>query len=212
MKTINTLGSTSSNARQRSLFINRLGLALSSIALVCATYYAAQSRTGGKVPDVLNFTMTSISGEPVNLSKYAGKVVLIVNTASECGYTYQYEGLQALHRKYAQQGLRILGFPSNNFGGQEPGSDSEIQQFCRANYGVEFDMFSKVDVLGSSKVALFQQLTSPRTNPKFPGEIAWNFEKFLIDRDGQIVGRFKSAVEPQAREVIAAIESALGQR
>src|SRR5262249_17922201 len=100
-------------------------------------------QTGGKVPEVLNFTVNDIIGRPVNLSKYQGKVVLIVNTASECGYTYQYEGLQALHKKYASRGLSILGFPSNDFGQQEPGTNGEIAQFCKSNYGVEFDMFSK---------------------------------------------------------------------
>jgi glutathione peroxidase len=134
--------------------------------------------------------------------------VLIVNTASECGFTYQYEGLQKLHKKYAGQGLSILGFPSNDFGQQEPGSNAEIQTFCKANYGVEFDMFSKVDVLGGSKVALYKYLTSSSTS-KFPGEIEWNFEKFLIGRDGQIIARFKSDAEPESREVTGAIEAAL---
>ena len=180
--------------------------------LLIASLSFAQTRTGGKVPEVLNFTMKNITGQPVNLSKYQGKVVLIVNTASECGYTYQYEGLQALHKKYAAQGLSILGFPSNDFGAQEPGTDPEIQQFCKANYGVEFDMFSKVKVLGTNKVPLFQHLTSSATNPKFAGEINWNFEKFLIGRDGQLLGRFKSPVEPESRELTAAIEAALAKR
>jgi glutathione peroxidase len=180
--------------------------------LLIATLSTAQTRTGGKVPDVLNFTMKSLSGQPVNLSKYQGKVVLIVNVASECGFTYQYEGLEALHNKYAAQGLSILGFPSNDFGAQEPGSDSDIQQFCKSNYGVEFDMFSKVTVLGSNKVPLFQHLTSSSSNPKFPGEISWNFEKFLVGRDGQIIGRYKSPVEPQSRELTEALEAALGKR
>jgi glutathione peroxidase len=173
---------------------------------------AAQSHTGGKVPDVLNFTVNDIIGRPVNLSKYQGKAVLIVNTASECGYTYQYEGLQALHKKYAGRGLSILGFPSNDFGGQEPGSNAEIQQFCKSNYGVEFDMFSKVDVLGANKVPLFHYLTSSATNPTFAGEIGWNFEKFLIGKDGQIIGRFLSAVEPTSAEMARAIESALAAK
>src|SRR5499425_3723135 len=139
----------------------------SSVALsllLTATLSTAQTRTGGKVPDVLNFTMKSLAGQPVSLSKYQGRVVLIVNTASECGFTYQYEGLQALYKKYAAQGLSILGFPSNEFGAQEPGSDKEIQQFCKANYGVEFDMFSKVKVLGRDTVPLFQHLTYSATN------------------------------------------------
>ena len=190
--------------------MNKFFLTLS--VFLIATLSSAQTRIGGRVPDVLNFTMKSLSGEPVNLSKYQGRVVLIVNTASECGFTYQYEGLEALHKKYAAQGLSILGFPSNDFGAQEPGSDAQIQQFCKSNYGVEFDMFSKVKVLGGNKVPLFQHLTSSSTNSKFPGEISWNFEKFLIGRDGQILGRFKSPVEPQSRELTGAIEAALASR
>jgi len=176
--------------------------------LMAALLVLLQARTGGKVPEVLNFTMNSITGQPMSLSKYQGKVVLIVNTASECGFTYQYEGLEALHKKYAAQGLSILGFPSNDFGEQEPGSDSEIQTFCKSNYGVEFDMFSKVEVLGGGKVPLYKYLTASSTS-KFPGEIEWNFEKFLIGRDGQILGRFKSDVEPGSAQMSGAIESAL---
>jgi glutathione peroxidase len=180
------------------------------IALAAATA-GAQTKSGGNVPAVLSFTVASITGQPVNLSRYQGQVVLIVNTASECGYTYQYAGLQNLHRKYAAQGLRILGFPSNDFGQQEPGTNAEIQQFCKSNYGVEFDMFSKVQVLGRGKTPLFDYLTSSSTNPKFAGEIKWNFEKFLIGRDGQIIGRFPSAVEPESKEMTRAIESALAR-
>jgi len=184
----------------------------SLLFLLFVAMAGAQSKSGGKVPDVLNFTMTSISGQPVNLSKYQGKVVLIVNTASQCGYTYQYEGLQNLHRKYASQGLAIIGFPSNDFGQQEPGTDSEIQQFCKANYGVEFDMFSKVEVLGRGKVALYDYLTSKSSNPKFSGEIKWNFEKFLVGRNGEILGRFSSEIEPESQQVMSAIEAALGRK
>ena len=180
--------------------------------IVIAGVAIAQTKTGGKVPEVLNFTMNSLGGQPVNLSKYQGRVVLIVNTASECGYTYQYEGLQALHKKYASQGLSVLGFPSNDFGQQEPGSNGEIQQFCKANYGVEFDMFSKIDVLGDSKAPLYRFLTSKSTNPQSAGDVSWNFEKFLIDREGRIVGRFLSAVEPLSAEVTGAVESALAKK
>jgi glutathione peroxidase len=180
--------------------------------IVIAGVAIAQAKTGGKVPEVLNFTMNSLGGQPVNLSKYQGRVVLMVNTASECGYTYQYEGLQALHKKYAAQGLSVLGFPSNDFGQQEPGSNAEIQQFCKANYGVEFDMFSKIDVLGDSKAPLYRFLTSKSTNPQWAGDVSWNFEKFLIDREGRIVGRFLSAVEPMSAEVTGAVESALAKK
>ena len=185
-----------------------LAFVLSFVTLI-ASFAGAQSKPGGKVPEVLNFTVNNITGQPVNLAKYEGKVVLIVNTASECGYTYQYEGLEKLHKKYVSQGLSILGFPSNDFGQQEPGTNSEIQQFCKANYGVEFDMFSKVPVLGPGKAPLFDYLTSRSTNPRFAGEIKWNFEKFLIGRDGQILGRFPSEVEPESRQMTDAIEAAL---
>jgi glutathione peroxidase len=186
---------------------------MKSIALLIAALLSSfAAQTGGKVPEVLNFAVNDIIGRPVNLSKYQGKVVLIVNTASECGYTYQYEGLQALHKKYAARGLSILGFPSNDFGQQEPGTNAEIQQFCKANYGVEFEMFSKVDVLGSNKVPLFRYLTSAATNPRFAGEIGWNFEKFLIGKDGQILGRFLSPVEPMSAELTGAVEAALAAK
>jgi glutathione peroxidase len=178
--------------------------------MVLALLAAPQSKTAEKpkVADVLNFTMNSLDGKPVNLSKYQGNVVLMVNVASECGYTPQYEGLQALHKKYAARGLRVLGFPSNDFGGQEPGSNGEIQDFCKKNYGVEFDMFSKITVLGSSKAPLYRTLTS---TPKFSGDVSWNFEKFLIGRDGQVIGRYKSVVEPLSAELTKAIEAALGK-
>ena len=128
--------------------------------------------------------MNSIDGKPVNLARYQGKVVLIVNVASQCGYTPQYAGLEELHRKYAAKGLNILGFPANEFGAQEPGSNAEIAQFCQTNYGVDFDMFSKIVVKGPGQAPLYQFLTSKQTNPKFAGDIAWNFEKFLIGQWG----------------------------
>jgi glutathione peroxidase len=162
-----------------------------------------------ETPPVLNYTMKSLSGHDVPLSRYAGKVVMIVNTASKCGFTPQYMGLQKLHEKYSKQGLAILGFPANDFGAQEPGSDSEIGAFCKANFGVTFDMFSKVTVLGKNKAPLFHYLTDEKTNPQSAGEIGWNFEKFLIGRDGKIVARFKSGVAPDAPELVSAVEAAL---
>ena len=163
-------------------------------------------------PAALNFTMNSLDGKPVNLAKYEGNVVLMVNVASQCGYTPQYEGLQELHKRYASRGLRLLGFPSNDFGQQEPGSNAEIADFCKKNFGVEFDMFSKVKVLGNAKTPLYKYLTSAQTNPKFAGEIEWNFEKFLIGRNGQLIARFKSPVEPLSKEMTAAIEAALAAK
>jgi glutathione peroxidase len=163
----------------------------------------------GKVPPILNFKMNSLTGKPVDLSQYKGNVVMIVNTASKCGMTPQYAGLQKLHEKYSPQGLRILGFPANDFGQQEPGSDAEIGDFCEANYGVKFPMFSKIAVTGANKAPLYKLLTEPASNPQFAGEVGWNFEKFLISRDGKIVARFRSGVTPESDEIKAAIEAQL---
>lgn len=160
---------------------------------------------------VLQFKMESLDGKEVDLSKYKGKVTMIVNTASKCGNTKQYADLQKLHEKYAEKGLAILGFPANEFGKQEPGSNEEIGEFCQKNYGVKFDMFSKIVVKGEGKAPLYQYLTSAETNPQFPGEISWNFEKFLIGRDGKIAARFAPKVKPESPEVIAAIEAELAK-
>ena len=181
---------------------------LVSLAMLLMAFLQPPVQEKPKVANTLNFTMDSLDGKPVNLSKYQGNVVLIVNVASECGYTYQYEGLQALHKKYASRGLRILGFPSNDFGAQEPGSNAQIATFCKSNYGVEFDMFSKIAVLGRDQAPLYKTLTS---TPGFSGNISWNFEKFLLDRDGKVVGRYKSPVEPMSAELTKAIETVLGK-
>jgi glutathione peroxidase len=171
-----------------------------------------QDKEGKKVPPVLSFTMDSLAGKPVELARYQGKVVLIVNVASECGYTPQYKGLQALHQKYAKEGLAVLGFPCNDFGGQEPGTSADIARFCQKNYGVEFDLFAKITVQGKDAAPLYRHLTSKDANPKFAGPISWNFEKFLINRRGEVVARFKPETEPDAKEVIEAIETELKKK
>ncbi|HEY7086984.1 MAG TPA: glutathione peroxidase [Tepidisphaeraceae bacterium] len=155
--------------------------------------------------------MKSLAGDDVSLAKYQGKVILMVNTASKCGFTPQYKDLEELYKKYSDKGFVILGFPSNNFGGQEPGTDKQIAEFCEKNFGVTFDMFSKVDVKGGNQTALYKYLTGEQTDPKFPGEIKWNFEKFLIGKDGTIVARFRSPIKPSSDEVIHAIESELSK-
>jgi glutathione peroxidase len=185
-------------------------LVLGFLANAVATGLAAD-KGGKKMPDALNFKMKSLNGKEVDLSKYKGKVVLIVNVASQCGNTPQYEGLEDLHEKYADQGLAVLGFPANEFGKQEPGSDEEIADFCEQNYGVKFDMFSKVVVKGDGQCPLYQYLTSKETDPKFAGDITWNFEKFLINRDGQVVARFAPKVKPESKEVVSAIETELAK-
>jgi glutathione peroxidase len=150
-----------------------------------------------KVTGALNFTMKGIDGKPVELSQYKGKVVLIVNVASQCGYTKQYKGLQKLYDKYKSDGLVIIGVPANEFGGQEPGSDKEISEFCTSKYGVTFPMLSKVVVKGDGITPLYKYLTSKETDPKFAGDIKWNFTKFLLDRKGEIVNRFEPGVTPE---------------
>lgn len=155
-----------------------------------------------------NFTVDNIDGESVSLSKYKGNVILIVNVASKCGYTPQYEGLQSLYESYKDQGLVILGFPANNFKGQEPGTNEEIKQFCTLEYGVEFPMFSKVSVKGEDQAELFRYLTQ-QSNPDFTGDINWNFEKFLIDKEGNLKRRFRSGVKPLSDELKEAVEKEL---
>ena len=171
---------------------------------------AAQT-LAGDVPAALDFTMKSLQGQEVHLGDYAGQVVLIVNTASECGATPQYGGLQMLHEQYAEEGLAILGFPCNQFGGQEPGSDQQIATFCRSEYSVGFEMFSKIEVNGEGQCDLYHFLTSPQTNPGHAGEIKWNFEKFLIDREGKVIARFRTPVKPESQEVVGAIKLALAK-
>jgi glutathione peroxidase len=185
------------------------GLAVLAVSLLPAR---AETRADKKVPAVLNFKMKSLAGTEVNLARYKGKVVLIVNVASECGFTPQYEGLQALHKKYAKKGLAVLGIPSNDFRMQEPGTNEEIAKFCKDNYGVTFDMFAKVVVKGEGQCPLYKFLTSKKTNPKFSGEIGWNFAKFLISRDGKIVGRFASKVKPDDKELVDAIKKELAKK
>lgn len=169
-------------------------------------------KEGNKVPAVLNFKMKGLDGKEVDLARYQGKVILIVNTASKCGYTPQYKGLEALHEKYADQGLVVLGVPSNDFGHQEPGTDQDISEFCTKNYGVKFDMLSKVPVKGPDQTPLYRFLTSKDTDPEFAGPIKWNFTKFLISRDGKIVNRFESKVKPESAELTHAIEAELGKK
>ncbi len=154
---------------------------------------------------VYNFTVQTAAGEDKSLRDYAGNVLLIVNVASQCGLTSQYAGLENLQRTYAAQGLRVLGFPCNDFGAQEPGTIEEIQQFCATRYAVTFDLFDKVHVKGPEQTPLYGLLT--QTEPT--GDVAWNFEKFLIGRDGSVVGRFKPQVTPDDAELVKTIERAL---
>ena len=154
---------------------------------------------------IYNFSVKNIDGQEVSLDKYKGKVILIVNVASKCGYTPQYEGLQNLYDTYKDDDFVILGFPANNFKGQEPGTNEEIKQFCTLEYGVEFPMFSKVSVKGDDQAELFNYLTT-LPNPDFDGAIKWNFEKFLISKEGELVRRFRSDVKPESDAIVEAIK------
>ncbi len=165
-----------------------------------------------KVAPALNFVMKDIDGKIVNLARYQGKVVMMFNGASMCGFTPQYAGLEKLYEKYKAKGLVILGFPANQFMQQEPGTNAEIKKFCTLKYNVAFPMFSKIVVKGEGINPLYQFLTSKETDPKFAGDITWNFNKFLLDRNGVIVGRFDSKITPESPELIKAIESALAEK
>lgn len=181
---------------------------MKSLGFLIIFSLAMFASTEKEVDSVYQFELNNIDGEATPLSNYEGKVLLIVNTASKCGYTPQYEGLQQLYEEYKDEGLVVLGFPANNFGGQEPGTDEEIKQFCRVNFDVGFPMFSKVSVKGEDIHPLFDYLTKA-DNPDFTGEIKWNFEKFLVDRKGNLIHRFRSAAEPQSDAILKAIDEAL---
>jgi glutathione peroxidase len=186
---------------------------LSRLAVAGLLFVASLAIAGDKkMTNALDFKMKDIDGKEVDLAKkYQGKVVLLVNVASKCGYTPQYEGLEKLHEKLAPKGLCIVGVPANNFGGQEPGTESEIKQFCSTKYGVKFDMLSKVSVKGDDMCPLYKFLTSKETNPQHGGEVKWNFEKFLISKDGKVVGHYSSKVKPDDAEMNKAIEAELAK-
>lgn len=171
---------------------------------------AANTEEATPVKSPLSYTVKDIDGLDVPLSKYAGKVLLIVNVASKCGLTKQYEGLQALQDKYGEKGLVVLGFPANNFMSQEPGTNEEIKFFCTSKYNVTFPMFSKISVKGDDIAPLYKFLTEEGNDGQFTGDVNWNFEKFLVGTDGKVAARFAPKTTPDSEEVIAAIETALG--
>jgi glutathione peroxidase len=175
-------------------------LILAGVAMTAALFGAS---------NVLDFSLNSIDGKPAPLSQYQGKVVLIVNVASRCGYTPQYEGLEKVYEKYKDQGFVILGFPANNFGGQEPGTNEEIKTFCSSKYSVKFPLYTKISVKGDDIHPLYKFLTDKQANPATGGDIKWNFTKFLVGKDGKVIARFEPAVTPESAEVTGAIEKAL---
>ncbi len=187
-------------------------VACCSALLVLAAASIAVEKVQKEESPVLGHTMETLTGQKADLSKYKGKVLLIVNVASECGATPQYESLQTLYETHKDDGLVVLGFPCNQFGMQEPGTAAEISQFCKENYGVTFPMFAKVDVNGEDAAPLYQFLTSGKAVPSDAGPVKWNFEKFLIGRNGQVVARFRTPVKPDDPKVVTAIKSELAKK
>ncbi len=170
---------------------------------------AGNAQTQKVMKSIYDVSLKTIDGKPTTLGEYKGKVLLIVNVASQCGYTPQYEGLQKIHQQYQSQGLVVLGFPANNFGGQEPGTEAEIKEFCSMKYNVTFPMFAKLSAKGADIHPLYKFLTDKETNPNFAGDIKWNFNKFLIDKNGNPIARFDSGDKPESPKVTQAIEQAL---
>ncbi len=182
---------------------------MSSIVCACVSVAVLASLA---VASDISFKMQSLDGKEVELTKkYKGKVLLVVNVASKCGLTPQYTDLEALNEKYAAKGLCVLGFPCNQFGQQEPGTASEIREFCTTKYGVKFDMFDKIEVNGDGACPLYKHLTALPTLPKGTGAITWNFEKFLVGRDGKVVARFAPRTKPTDPELVKAIEAELAK-
>ena len=170
---------------------------------------AGASMTLFAASNVHEFTLNSIDGQSAPLSQYKGKVMLLVNVASKCGYTPQYTGLESLYKKYKDSGLVVIGVPANNFGGQEPGTNEEIKTFCTRTYNVTFPMMSRVSVKGDDETPLYRYLTDPSQNPATGGDVKWNFTKFLVGKDGKVIARFEPKVTPESPELTAAIEQAL---
>ncbi len=171
------------------------------LILLCIPLYS-----GEKKMSFYNLSSKSIHGKDVPFSSYKGKPILVVNVASKCGYTPQYDGLEKVYQDYKGKGLVIIGFPSNDFGAQEPGTEEQIAEFCKLNFGVSFPLMKKTKVLGTEKDPVYQFLTD---NAPEKGDVQWNFEKFLIDKDGNVKSRFRSAVKPESEELKKAIESVL---
>ena len=190
----------------RNLLVLGTAFALAGLSLGTISVAADKDKKEAKMT-AYSFKMNSLEGKEVDLSKFKGKVMLAVNVASRCGYTPQYAGLQELHKKYKEKGLIVAGFPCNQFGGQEPGTSKDISSFCEKNYGVEFTMFEKDDACD-----LYKYLTDQEAKPKGKGPVRWNFEKFLVGKDGKVIARFGSGTSPDDKELVALIEKALGDK
>lgn len=190
---------------------NIFALIIISIFCLTSLINAQSKKTAAKVivmhhKDALDFTMNTIDGKPKPLSSYKGDVLMIVNTASECGYTPQYETLQKLYETYKDKGFKILAFPANNFGQQEPGSNADIKTFCSTKYHTTFDLFEKISVKGKDQHPLYKYITQ---DSPFAGDVKWNFQKYLVDKEGKIVAKYLSAVDPMSKEVTDEVDKLL---
>jgi glutathione peroxidase len=186
----------------------RRSIYLFALAVITSLGIATPSSSAeSPCPPILDHKFANLMDEPISLCQFRGKVVLIVNTASECGYTPQYDGLEKLYRRYRDKGFVVLGFPANDFGGQEPGSNQQIAQFCQVNYGITFPVFAKTAVVGANANPLYRQLATRTGHPP-----KWNFHKYLVDKSGQQIAAFESAVDPEDRRLTAQIEKLLGGR
>lgn len=193
---------------QLTLLIGFTGFMVLALTFgACNPGYSAETSTAGDATaPVYTFTLNDIDGNPLALNTFSGKVLLLVNTASMCGNTPQYEGLQTLYERYRERGLEILAFPANNFGKQEPGTNEEIKSFCYTKYALEFPLFSKISVKGEDLHPLYHYLT---TLSPFPGEIEWNFQKFLVNRQGEVIARYRPGLKPLSSQIVQDIEQAL---
>jgi glutathione peroxidase len=181
--------------------------------IFCAAVPVVSAGLQDKKPSsVLDFKVKDIDGKEVGLAGFQGKVLLIVNTASQCGFTPQYKDLESVYEKYKSQGLEILAFPANEFGSQEPGTNAEIKEFCSTKYSVTFPLFSKIVVKGKGIHPLYAFLTGESTNPRFAGPIGWNFAKFLVNRKGEVIARFDPREKPTSASVTSALENALSEK
>lgn len=179
------------------------------LALAIGLAAAASAQEGAPMPSIYDFTLKDIDGRDRSLAEFKGQVLLLVNVASKCGFTKQYAGLEKLHQAYKDRGFVVLGFPANNFMGQEPGTEAEIKSFCSLNYGVTFPMFSKISVKGKTIHPLYAYLTDEELHPGSGGAVGWNFNKFLVGRDGKVLAHYGSRTAPEDPELAAAIEAAL---
>ena len=193
---------------KRTIIFLLLGILVMAFWSKWGETHNATDEAHEKAKNIYEFTLNTIDGKPRALSAYKGKVLLIVNTASKCGYTPQYKTLESLYEHYKDRGLSILAFPANNFGWQEPGTNEQIKEFCSKNYHVTFDLFEKISVKGSDKHPLYTYLTE---DSPFPGEVKWNFQKYLVDRQGNVVARFSHKTDPMSSEVVAKVEEVLAE-